>query len=56
MTGSFRSDWGEYIVETWKDIPGFEGLYKASSLGRIRKSMNGGMPDADKFTGKRCEI
>lgn len=23
-------------VEEWKDIPGFEGMYQASSLGRIR--------------------
>ena len=22
-------------VEIWKDIPGYEGLYKASSFGRI---------------------
>ena len=24
------------IQETWKDIPGYEGLYQASNLGRIR--------------------
>lgn len=24
------------ITETWKDIPGYENLYQASSLGRIR--------------------
>lgn len=25
-----------YRIEVWKDIPGFEGLYQASTLGRIR--------------------
>lgn len=25
------------IIEIWKDIPGYEGYYKASSLGRIKK-------------------
>lgn len=24
------------MMETWKDIPGYEGLYQASTLGRIR--------------------
>lgn len=27
-------------METWKDIPGYEGLYQASSLGRIRTCEN----------------
>lgn len=26
----------EYSNEIWKDIPGWEGLYQASSLGRVR--------------------
>ena len=32
--------------ETWKDIPGYEGVYQASSLGRI-KSLD--REQADKF-------
>lgn len=31
-------DASEYKKEIWKDIPGWEGLYQASSLGRIRKN------------------
>lgn len=27
---------GDYMKEIWKDIPGFEGCYQASTLGRIR--------------------
>lgn len=27
---------GVFMKEIWKDIPGYEGLYQASSLGRIR--------------------
>lgn len=27
---------GEVKMEEWRDIPGFEGLYEASNLGRIR--------------------
>lgn len=29
-------DFGRYTGEIWKDIPGFEGWYQASSLGRVR--------------------
>ena len=29
------------FMEVWKDIPGFEGLYQASSEGRIKSSGNG---------------
>lgn len=29
-------DQNNEIVEQWKDIPGYEGLYQASSLGKIR--------------------
>lgn len=29
---------GEAMSEQWKQIPGYEGLYEASSLGRIRSS------------------
>lgn len=28
------------MIEQWKDIPGYEGLYQASSLGRIRSLPN----------------
>ena len=29
---------GEYkLIEEWKDIPGYEGLYQASNLGRIKR-------------------
>lgn len=24
------------MIEKWKDIPGYEGFYQASNLGRIR--------------------
>lgn len=27
---------GKYIIEKWKDIPNYEGIYQASSLGRIK--------------------
>ena len=27
---------GENMNETWKDIPGYEGIYQASTFGRIR--------------------
>lgn len=30
------------LIEIWKDIPGYEGLYQASNLGRI-KSLNHSM-------------
>ena len=29
------------MIEEWKDIPGYEGLYQASSLGRIRSLHRG---------------
>lgn len=28
------------MIEEWKDIPGYEGLYEASTLGRIRTNAN----------------
>lgn len=28
------------MIEEWKDIPGYEGLYEASNLGRIRTNAN----------------
>ena len=28
------------MEEIWKDIPGYEGLYEASSFGRIRSHKN----------------
>lgn len=31
----------ERLIEEWKDIPGWEGLYQASTLGRV-KSLNPG--------------
>lgn len=36
--------------EIWKDIPGYEGLYQASTLGRIKK-LSTFLPDKN---GKRC--
>lgn len=35
------------MIETWKDIPGYEGYYQASNLGNI-KSLN------YRHTGKEC--
>ena len=32
---------GNRLTETWKDIPGFEGLYEASDLGRVRNARTG---------------
>lgn len=29
-----------FCMEEWKDIPGYEGLYEASNLGRIRTNAN----------------
>lgn len=29
-----------YMIEEWKDIPGYEGLYEASTFGRIRTNGN----------------
>lgn len=34
-------------VEIWKDIPGYEGLYQVSSLGRV-KSLNYGLSKQEK--------
>lgn len=33
----------DHSEEQWKDIPGYEGLYQASSLGRIRSKSRGGI-------------
>ena len=38
------------IIEIWKDIPGYEGKYQASSLGRI-KSMNRKVRGVNPYTG-----
>ena len=43
------------MYETWKEIPGFEGLYEISNLGRIksfRKSKKSGFKD--EYFLKRC--
>ena len=28
------------MIETWKDIPNYEGLYQVSNLGRIKSNYN----------------
>ena len=38
-------------LEEWKDIPGYEGLYQASTYGRIRTKY--GRTSEDDFHGKR---
>ncbi len=38
-------------IEMWKDIPGYEGEYQASTLGRI-KSLERTAPSKNRYTGK----
>lgn len=38
--------------EIWKDIPGYEGCYQASTLGRI-KSLEGKVARKNPYTGKK---
>ncbi|MBS7226441.1 MAG: HNH endonuclease, partial [Clostridiaceae bacterium] len=38
-------------LETWKDIPGYEGKYQASDMGRIR-SLDQKVRGVCHFTGK----
>lgn len=40
------------MEEIWKDIPGYEGRYQASTLGRI-KSLERKVPGKNPYTGKK---
>lgn len=42
------------MVEEWRDIPGFEGRYQASSLGRIRGVVSGKIKDTVVKSGYLC--
>lgn len=43
-------------MERWKDIPGYEGLYKASSLGRIYGCKRKSIVVANVGTSGYCQI
>jgi hypothetical protein len=39
-------------AERWKSVPGFEGFYEASTLGRIRRMPEGRLLDWSRQTGR----
>lgn len=40
LSNSFRIEFNNKIIEVWKNIPGFEELYQASTFGRIMNKQN----------------
>ena len=44
------------LSEVWKDIPGYEGLYQASSLGRIRSLPRPGTKASSIRVLKQCHV
>jgi hypothetical protein len=43
-------------IETWKDVPGYEGLYQASTLGRIRRHETKRVIKTPKNSNGYCQL
>lgn len=37
------------MIERWKDIPGYDGKYQASTEGNIRRTLKWKIPESDNF-------